>query len=119
MTRTACIILALLTGGSALAGSPEIVDVKVQKADMGWRFEVTLRHPDTGWDHYASGWEIRDASGNRLDWRELHHPHVAEQPFTRSLASVMLPDGTTEVFIRARCSLAGWSGPQTRVEIGY
>lgn len=76
---------------------------------MGWRFNVTLKHPDTGWGHYADGWEITDAAGNQIGFRELMHPHVEEQPFTRSLQNVMLADGMKTVFIRARCSQDGWS----------
>ena len=54
--------------------------------------------------------EVLDAAGNRLGYRELFHPHVDEQPFTRSLRNVMIPDGTTEVFIRVRCNRDNWSG---------
>lgn len=84
---------------------------------MMWSVHVTLEHPDTGWDHYADGWEIYDAEGNLLGKRELMHPHVNEQPFTRSLNGMVLPDGTREIFVRARCSVDGWSGEKTRVEL--
>ena len=43
-------------------------------------------HPDTGWDDYADGWRVLDMDGNELGMRVLHHPHVDEQPFTRSLS---------------------------------
>jgi hypothetical protein len=92
------------------ADPPEIVNVQTSLAGMGWRFDVTLSHPDSGWDHFADGWEVVDADGKRLGYRELFHPHVEEQPFTRSLSNVMIPDGTTEVFIRARCNRDKWVG---------
>ena len=116
------IILVLITLGAALpawAEDPQIVDVEVQKAGMGWRFEVTIEHPDTGWDHYADGWEVLDSEGNLLGERILHHPHVEEQPFTRSLSSVMVPDGTREVYVRARCSVDGWSGDPVPVSLPF
>lgn len=100
-----------------LAGPPEIVKVEVSHPSMGWRFDVTLRHDDTGWDHYADGWEVTDAAGNRLGFRKLHHPHVHEQPFTRSLTGVMLPDGIREVHVRARCSEHGWGDTTHKVEL--
>jgi hypothetical protein len=109
--------LSLLMASAALADAPQIVDVQVVKIGMDWRVDVTLEHPDTGWDHYADGWEILDASGNRLGYRELVHPHVDEQPFTRSLGNVMFPDGTREIFIRARCSVDGWADETYRVEL--
>lgn len=107
----------LFSGLVANAESPKVVDVATGLAGMGWRFEVTVSHPDSGWDHYADGWEVVDAEGKRLGYRELFHPHVDEQPFTRALSNVMIPDGTTEVFIRARCSRDGWSEALYRVKL--
>ena len=76
---------------------------------MGWRISVTLVHDDETWDTYADGWEVRDMAGNRLGYRELMHPHTPNKPFTRSLPSVMIPDGTRKVQIRARCKGEGWT----------
>lgn len=101
----------------ALADPPEIIDVHVQKTGMVWSVQVELRHPDTGWDHYADGWEVLDSSGARLGYRELMHPHVEEQPFTRSLNGLVFPDGTREIFIRAKCSQHGWNDETVRVEL--
>jgi hypothetical protein len=101
----------------ATAHEPAILDVQVEKSGMSWRVDVTLEHPDTGWDHYADGWEVLDAEGNRLGYRVLHHPHVNEQPFTRSLTNLQIPDGTREVFIKAHCSVDGWSEEPVRVEL--
>ena len=72
-------------------------------------FSVTLTHPDTGWDHYADGWRVETEDGTILGTRELLHPHENEQPFTRSLGNVSIPDGTQRVLIRARCNQDGWS----------
>lgn len=111
--------LALAIAGCAapaIAADPEILDVQVSKSEGTHRVAVTLAHPDTGWDHYADGWEVLDAEGNRLGYRLLRHPHVNEQPFTRSL-SLELPDGTSEVFLRAHCSVDGWSKARFRVAL--
>ena len=102
---------------SARADSPEILKATAERDSMGWRFNVTLKHPDTGWDHYADGWEVYDSNGKILGVRELMHPHVDEQPFTRTLVNVMVPDGTREVFIRARCSVEGWSSDSVKVTL--
>ena len=90
------------------ADPPQIVAAEAQKSGMGWKISVTLKHPDTGWDHYADGWEVRDMAGNVLGHRALAHPHGHNEPFTRSLSSVMIPDGTRKVIIRARCNRDGW-----------
>lgn len=106
-----------MAGSFARADEPRVTHVETQRAGMGWRINVTLSHPDSGWDHYADGWQVLDAKGKVLGVRELMHPHVHEQPFTRSLFNVMVPDGTREVFIRSRCSAGGWSATQTSVRL--
>ncbi|MCE8547763.1 hypothetical protein KBY25_18245 [Ruegeria pomeroyi] len=97
-----------------LADPPAIEKVTVHRSGDGWRFDVTLRHPDTGWDHYADGWRVLDMQGRELGMRTLFHPHETEQPFTRSLGGVVIPEGTTQVQIEARCNVDGWA-PQRLV----
>lgn len=109
--------LALTVATQATADVPVIEAVKATKVGMGWRFEVTLSHADTGWDHYADGWDVVDAEGNVLGFRQLMHPHVNEQPFTRSLSGVIVPDGVREVYIRARCSVDGWTAKPVAVKL--
>ena len=78
---------------------------------------MTIRHPDTGWDHYADGWRVLDMDGNELGMRVLLHPHETEQPFTRSLGGVVIPDGMTQVQIQARCIVDGWNEGTTVVNL--
>lgn len=103
------LIFCLLFPVVAMADPPRVTDVSLQRTDDMWTVLVTLSHPDTGWDHYADGWRIVDADGNQLGMRTLYHPHVAEQPFTRSLTGVRIPAGLTEIFVQAHCKVDGWS----------
>ncbi|KUF10633.1 hypothetical protein [Pseudoponticoccus marisrubri] len=107
------LIPLLALAGPALAEPPVIEAVEAVPDGDGWRVSVTLSHPDTGWDHYADGWRIEDDAGHDLGTRVLHHPHVNEQPFTRSLRLALEGDGPFHV--RARCSVDGWS--ETRVPL--
>jgi len=107
----------VLTPVSAWADPPVIENVHASETANGWRFDVTLSHPDSGWDHYADGWRVLDMDGNELGIRVLVHPHEAEQPFTRSLGSVQLPQGTTQVQIQARCLVDGWSAQTVTVSL--
>lgn len=97
--------LSLLTPLGAFADAPVVEAVRVQ----GGTISVTLSHADTGWEHYADGWEVLDEAGNRLGFRELLHPHVNEQPFTRSLSGVLVPAEATKIYIRARDNVDGWA----------
>jgi len=106
-------ILLTLAALPAAADPVTVVGIDTSQTDGVWRFSLTLEHADTGWDHYADAWEILDADDNRLGIRELAHPHVNEQPFTRSLSDVVIPEGTTTVYIRARENVDGWNSETT------
>ena len=106
-------MLGMSAAGAALADPPVIAAVLAGRSDMGWRFDVTLRHGDTGWDHFADEWQVMTPDGTVLATRVLHHPHVQEQPFTRSLAGVPVPDGLRQVIVRARCNRGAYSAPVT------
>lgn len=117
MTYRFSALIAFLLPIAAQADAPEIVNATARESGAGWQISVTIRHPDTGWDHYADGWEVLDSDGNRLGYRELFHPHETEQPFTRSLGGVAIPDGAESVQIRARCSVDGWNDTTYTLEL--
>lgn len=104
--KLAAILTVMAT--TSFADTPEIQKVATTAMNAGgWRFDVTVSHPDTGWDHYAGGWVIVDSEGREIGMRVLAHPHETEQPFTRSLVvSGPLPQ---TVYITARCSVDGWA----------
>jgi len=69
-----------------VAATPVFADAPVVEniTYAGARFDVTLSHADTGWEDYADGWRVELEDGTVLGTRVLGHPHVNEQPFTRS-----------------------------------
>lgn len=113
---TAAAALAM-TALPVLAGEAKVENASARKSGATWTFEVTIRHADTGWDHYADGWAVLAPDGTQLGYRTLHHPHENEQPFTRSLSDVRVPDGVTEVMIRAHDSVHGWSDATFKVPL--
>ena len=52
-----------------------------------------------------------------LGKRVLYHPHVNEQPFTRSLHGVKIPPGVGKVTVEAEDSVEGWGGKTRQVQI--
>lgn len=90
----------LVISNTLQAGEVHIVDVKVQ-CRVDCRFSVTLEHADTGWKHYANQWDVLTLDNEVIGSRVLHHPHVNEQPFTRSLSGVSIPASVKQVKIRA------------------
>lgn len=101
------LITFLLLAGAAHADDAVIEDATARHDGGDWTFSVTLSHGDTGWDDYADGWRIVMADGTVLGTRVLLHPHVNEQPFTRSLGGVSVPEGA-EIFIEASTNTDGW-----------
>lgn len=102
----------------AIGGPADVVEVKVTAQTEGsYRFDVTLLHADEGWDHYANQWEVVAPGGQVLGTRVLYHPHVHEQPFTRSLSGVKVPADVDFVEVRARDSVHGLGGRSVRVEL--
>lgn len=111
--------LTFLISGAVLAGEADVTEVKMkQTADQTYSFDVTVNHADTGWDHYADKWDVTAPDGTVLGTRILHHPHVNEQPFTRSLSGVKVPSNVTRVTIRAHDSVHGYGGKEVSEEIG-
>ncbi|MBF9043531.1 hypothetical protein HKCCE4037_09340 [Rhodobacterales bacterium HKCCE4037] len=107
------LIALLLLTLPAHADPAEIVGIEAARNPDGWRFAVTITHADTGWDDYADGWRVELADGTIVGERPLAHPHVDEQPFTRSTSGVAIPEGTMQVFIRTRTSVEGWAETTT------
>ncbi len=104
------VVAWLLAGGPASAGEAAVEGAAAQRDAGGtWRFDVTVRHADEGWDHYANRWDVIGPDGTILGARTLLHPHETEQPFTRSLGGVVIPEGVKTVTIRAHDSVHGES----------
>lgn len=109
---TALIASWLLAAPGVLwAGEADVVGAEVVSDGGGkFRFHVAVRHDDTGWDHYADKWDVVAPDGQVLGTRVLAHPHENEQPFTRSLGGVAIPEGIAEVVLRAHDSVHGYGG---------
>ena len=95
-------VLGALWGGEAAAGEAVVVKATASPSGNGaYTISATIAHADTGWKHYADKFEVLAPDGRVLGTRVLYHPHVDEQPFTRSLGNVRIPAGITSVIVRA------------------
>ena len=118
-------VAALLSGLAAVpmaaptrAGEADVVRAEVRAEGGGaWRFRVTVAHGDTGWDHYADKWDVVAPDGTVLGTRVLLHPHETEQPFIRSLGGVEIPQGVSEVTLRAHDRVHGYGGKEVTVKL--
>ncbi|MBP3126160.1 hypothetical protein [Thalassospira sp. ER-Se-21-Dark] len=118
LTRLVLVCGALLFPVLANAGEADVVAAKVIKTGADtYRFDVTVAHDDTGWDHYANVWQVIGPNGAIIWERVLAHPHVNEQPFTRSLSGVTIPADITGVTVRAGDLVHAFGGAELRIEL--
>jgi hypothetical protein len=96
----------------------------VQTGENTWTFHVTVEHPDSGWEDYADGWDILTPDGEIVKpnpddpfTRLLLHPHVDEQPFTRSQGGIVIPPNAAQVTVRAHDLVDGYGGRQVIVNL--
>jgi hypothetical protein len=111
-----CLVIGATS--AAVAGEADVVKVAVTESAPGaFRFDVSVRHDDKGWDHYANAWQVLGPDGSLLGERVLLHPHKTEQPFTRSLGGVAIPSEIRTVIIRARDSVHDFGGKEMSVDL--
>ena len=116
-------ILLLAIGAPVVRGDDpptyaDVLFVTAQQQDDGnWRMDVTVQHADTGWEHYADAWEVLSPDGDVLAKRVLTHPHVDEQPFTRSMSGIQVPADYMHVLVRAHDLVDGYGGREVIVAL--
>ena len=107
-----------LVGATAYAGKADVVNVKIRMTGKDtFSFDITVRHADEGWKHYADKWDVVAPDDTVLGTRTLYHPHVDEQPFTRSLSGVKVSEPIKEVTVRAHDSVHKYGGTEVTVAI--
>lgn len=108
---------ALATSGFAHASPADVIDAKAERRGQTWTVSATIRHADTGWDHYADRFAVIAQDGTVLATRVLAHPHVDEQLFTRSLSGIAVPAGIQSLTVRAGDNLGDETGTAFRIDL--
>lgn len=103
----------------------DVLFVEARETAVGrWSFSVQVKHPDTGWEDYADGWDVvlPDGTAAKVNdsdpfTRLLLHPHENEQPFTRSQSNIPIPADVTTVTVRAHDLVDGFGGQEVVVDL--
>jgi hypothetical protein len=123
LVQRIAVTVLLLVSVMALAQAdtrkyPDVINVSVtQTGDARYRFDVTLSSPYDSPERYADAFRVKTAEGQTLGVRELLHHHANEQPFTRSLNNVEIPDGIGEVIVQGRDQTYGYGGAAKSVAL--
>jgi hypothetical protein len=101
----------------ALSDDVAIEDATAKYDQSTWTFHVTLRHEDSGWEHYADAWRVIGADDKIFGTRTLFHPHETEQPFTRSLSGISIPAKLKYIYIEAHDKVHGWNQEKFKLKL--
>jgi N-acetylmuramoyl-L-alanine amidase len=96
---------------------PDVIAASVSLIGSSYTFDVTISSRYDSPDRYADAWRVVGDDGRVYGVRELTHDHSGEQPFTRSLSGVEIPEGVGTVTIEGRDLLYGWGGATVEVAL--
>ncbi len=115
------LVSACGTGESAASADslfPDVVEVAVTRSyDGTLTFDVTISSPYDAPERYADAWRVVGPEGEVYAVRELLHDHAAEQPFTRSISGITVPNGVEIVQVQGRDLVNGWGGTAMDVAV--
>lgn len=89
---------------------PDVIDVEISGEDGVFGLDVTISSPYDSADRYADAWRVVGDDGVVYGVRELTHDHGNEQPFTRSMDGVEIPETVSTIVVEGRDQVYGWGG---------
>jgi hypothetical protein len=96
---------------------PDVVAAELEPQGDTWRLSATLSSPYDTSERYADAFRALSEDGTELGVRELLHDHANEQPFTRSLTGLEIPDDVSRITVEGRDQEYGWGGDTVEVEV--
>ncbi|AXV04951.1 hypothetical protein DVS28_a0244 [Euzebya pacifica] len=96
---------------------PDVIDADLERSGDTWTLSATISSPYDSPERYADAFRAVAPDGTELGLRVLTHDHANEQPFTRSLTGLVIPDGIEEITVEGRDLANGWGGQTVTVAI--
>lgn len=97
---------------------PEIVKATVvARSDTLFDVQVTVSSAYDTPERYADGWRVLTPDGTVLGSHTLLHHHGAEQPFTRLMSGLTIPEGVRTVVVEGRDLVNGYGGVTVEVAV--
>lgn len=104
-------LLIAVWGARAEQKHPDVVAVQVQARSANtFDFDVTVSSPYDSPRRYADAFRVLGPKGEVYGERLLAHDHAGEQPFTRDLHGVQVPQGIKRVTVQGRDQRFGYGG---------
>ncbi len=97
---------------------PDILSAQLTAAGDGtWNLAATVSSPYDTPQRYADAFRALTLDGTELGVRVLTHDHAAEQPFTRTLTGLTIPEGATQITVEGRDLANGWGGDTVTIPV--
>ncbi len=96
---------------------PDVIDAELERTGDTWRLSATVSSPYDSPERYADAFRAVTEDGTVLGVRELAHDHANEQPFTRSLTGLEIPDDVTRITVEGRDRTHGWGGDTVELAV--
>ncbi len=97
---------------------PDIRSAELQdNGDGTFDLAATVSSPYDTPERYADAFRALDADGTVLGIRELTHDHAGEQPFTRTLNGLEIPEDVETITVEGRDLANGWGGASVQVTV--
>lgn len=96
---------------------PDVTSVFTERSEGMFHFTVTISSEYDSEERFADAFRVRSTDGDEYAVRELGRHHADEQPFTRELGEVEIPEEVTVVVIEGRDSDNGWGGETIEVDL--
>ena len=89
---------------------PSVVAAEVSGDSDLFTFQVMISSPYASAERHTDAVRVIGDDGVVYGILELTHPHAGQQPFSRTLRDVEIPESVTKVIIEGRDSTYGWGG---------
>lgn len=96
---------------------PDVIAAELEPQGDAWRLDATVSSPYDTAERYADAFRVLSEDGTELGVRRLAHDHENEQPFTRSLTDLDIPDDVARITVEGRDQEHGWGGDTVEVEV--
>jgi len=111
-------VISILLGVSLFAEKADVIDAKIKKSYGGsYIADVKIRHHDKDYKDFVSEWEILDQNRKPITVRLEFQPKTGKEIIESELIGFRIPDGTTELIFRAKCSKDGFGGEEFTMKL--
>ncbi|WP_457599670.1 hypothetical protein [Hydrogenimonas sp.] len=112
------LLLSVFLGISLFAEKADVIDAKIKKSYGGsYIAYVKIRHHDIDFNDFVSEWQIFDQNDTPISLRLEFGPRPGKEVIESDLIGFKIPEGTTKLIFRAKCSKDGYGGKEFVLEL--